>query len=222
MKNLEYFASHARGEWTGYYASAVRDEPVVKVKALYYRNDPIIHGELTCKASPAWHPIPIHSAPILWNLLERAGIEGIKGVWFHGTGAMVIPVISIEQLYPGHAKHVATAAAGIWCGNAMAGRWVIVVDEDINISSLEEVLWALCTRCDPETSIEIIKGFLNTPLDPILSPEKRAKNDFTQAKVLITACKPYDWRENFPSIAQSSQKLREKVLEKFGTYFKGT
>lgn len=199
------------GEWTGYYASGSRMEPVVKVKAIYYRNNPIIHGELTCKANPAWYPIPIHSAPILWNNLERAGIEGVKGVWVHGWGNNVIPVISIEQLYPGHAKRVASVVAGIWYGVAMAGKWVIVVDDDIDPSNLDEVLWALCTRCDPENSMDIVRGYPDTPLDPILHPEKKDRKDWTQAKVLITACKPYSWKKEFPSVVEASPELRQKA-----------
>ena len=30
------------GEWTGYYASSSRPEPVVRVQNIYYRNDPIL------------------------------------------------------------------------------------------------------------------------------------------------------------------------------------
>ncbi|MEM2273074.1 MAG: UbiD family decarboxylase [Candidatus Bathyarchaeia archaeon] len=209
------------GEWTGYYASGSRIEPIIKVKAVYYRNNPIIHGELPCKINPAWHPIPIHSAPLLWTLLERAGIEGIKGVWVHGRGNMVIPVISIEQLYSGHAKRVASVAAGVMYGVAMAGKWVIVVDDDVDPSNWDEVLWALCTRCDPESSIDIVRGYPDTPLDPIIPPEKRERKDWTQSKVLITACKPYNWKKEFPPVAEASPELKERALRKLKTLYPG-
>src|ERR1019366_4322656 len=34
------------GEWTGYYASGVRPEPVMHVEAIYHRNDPIMMGSV--------------------------------------------------------------------------------------------------------------------------------------------------------------------------------
>jgi 4-hydroxy-3-polyprenylbenzoate decarboxylase len=207
------------GEWTGYYASHVREEPVVKVKAVYYRENPIIHGELTCKANSAWHPIPIHSAPIVWNALERVGFEGIKGVWVHGRGNLTIIVISLKQEYPGHAKQAATLASTIFSGLALAGKWVVVVDEDVNPANLDEVLWAISTRCDPAKDIKVVSGLPTTPLEPTLTPEKREKGDYTFGRALITACKPYSWRQEFPTVAEASQNLKDEVLKKWASIF---
>lgn len=207
------------GEWTGYYASQVRNEPIIKVKAVYHRNEPIIHGELPCKANPVWYDIPIHSAPRVWDALERVGIEGIKGVWIYGRGNLVIIVISIKQLYPGHAKQVATIALALFSGLALAGKFVIVVDEDVDPSNPDEVLWALSTRCDPATDIEVLRGFPTTPLEPIISPEKRIKGDYTVGRAIIMACKPYSWINEFPPVAEASKDLKRKVLEKWATIF---
>ena len=49
---------------------------------------------------------------------------------------------------------------------AYAGSYVIVVDDDIDVSNLEELIWALLTRSDPATSIDIISNAWSTPLDP--------------------------------------------------------
>src|SRR6516165_6140453 len=48
---------------------------------------------------------------------------------------------------------------------AYCGRYTIVVDDDIDVSNLEEVIWALITRSDPATSIDIIHNSWSTPLD---------------------------------------------------------
>ena len=50
------------GEWTGYYAGDAREEPVIRIKRVYYRNDPV----LTCAASQK----PPHS-----HLFERCFIR---------------------------------------------------------------------------------------------------------------------------------------------------
>jgi len=208
------------GEWTGYYASGTRTEPVVQIKAIYHRNDPIIHGQPPIKPPVnTWFPIPLHTATFLWDALEKAGMQGIKGVWVHGPGNRVIAVISLQQRYLGHAKQVANLAASLLQGGACTGRYIIVVDEDIDPSNWEEVMWAVCTRCDPETSIDLVRGFLTSPLDPTLPPEKRKIGDLTTAKVIINACRPYHWIKDFPPVNQASDELRKKVLDKWGYLF---
>jgi len=49
------------------------------------------------------------------------------------------------------------------CAGAYAGRWVVVVDEDIDPSNIDEVLWAMATRCNPATDIEFIHRSRSTP-----------------------------------------------------------
>jgi 4-hydroxy-3-polyprenylbenzoate decarboxylase len=209
------------GEWQGYYASGTRNEPVVHIKTLYHRNNPILFGQPPVKPPVnTWFPIPIHTATFLWNRLEKANMMDIKGVYVHGPGNRIIAVISLKQRYLGHAKQVATLAGAFLQGGACTGRYIITVDEDIDPSNLDEVLWAVCTRCDPEHYIDIVPGFLTSPLDPMLNPKKRARKDFTTAKVFINACKPYHWKDKFPPVNVAGPELREQVLTKWAELFK--
>ena len=209
------------GEWQGYYASGTRNEPVVHIETLYHRNNPILFGQPPVKPPVnTWFPIPIHTATFLWNELEKAGMMDIKGVYVHGPGNRIIAVISLKQRYLGHAKQVATLAGAFLHGGACTGRYIITVDEDIDPSNLDEVLWAVCTRCDPEKYIDIVPGFLTSPLDPIISPDKRALKEYTTAKVFINACKPYHWKDQFPPINVAEPELRKKVLSKWANLFK--
>jgi 4-hydroxy-3-polyprenylbenzoate decarboxylase len=209
------------GEWQGYYASGTRNEPVVHIETLYHRNNPILFGQPPVKPPVnTWFPIPIHTATFLWNQLEKAGMMDIKGVYVHGPGNRIIAVISLKQRYLGHAKQVATLAGAFLQGGACTGRYIITVDEDIDPSNLDEVLWAVCTRCDPEKYIDIVPGFLTSPLDPMISPDKRARKDYTTAKVFINACKPYHWKDQFPPINVAEPELRKKVLSKWANLFK--
>ena len=64
-------------------------------------------------------------------------------------------IISIKQAYPGHAMRAAHGALGGTAG--YHGRFVIVVDDDIDPFDLEDVMWALATRCDPETSLDVCR-----------------------------------------------------------------
>lgn len=208
------------GEWTGYYASGRRNEPVVRVRRIYFRQDPILHGQPPIKPPVnTWFPIPLHTAVPLWMELEKLGVPDIRGVYVHGPGNRVVAVISLKQRYLGHAKQVAALAAAILQGGACTGRYIVTVDEDIDPSNWEEVMWAICTRCDPERDIDIVRGFLTSPLDPMLPPERREQRDFTTAKVLINACRPYHWKDQFPRVNRASDELREKVRAKFPKLF---
>ena len=209
------------GEWTGYYASGAREEPIVDIKAVYYRDDPIMHGHPPVPPpANSWWPIPIQTASLLWNRLEIVGIPGIQGVYTHGPGTRIVSVISIKQMYLGHANQVGALAISLLSGGSCTGRYAIVVDEDIDASNWDEVMWAVTTRCDPENSIQIVRGFLSSPLDPMLSPDKREAGDFTTAKVIINACRPYHWIKSFPPVNKATDELKKKVLEKWPHIFK--
>ena len=99
------------------------------------------------------------------------------------------------------------------------GRFVVVVDEDINPRDPEEVLWAIGTRCDPETSITILKACQSSVLDPRIPPDRKKRGDLTSSRGIIDACKPYSWIKQFPATNVASPKLRAKVHEKLKELF---
>ncbi len=208
------------GEWQGYYATGKLSEPVVHVRTLYHRDNPILFGQPPVKPPVnTWFPIPIHSASYLWNRLEKSGMMDIKGVYVHGPGNRVIAVISLKQRYLGHAKQVATLAGAFLQGGACTGRYIITVDDDIDPSNFDEVMWAVCTRCDPEKYIDIVPGFLTSPLDPILNPDKRERENYTTAKVFINACRPYHWKDKFPPVNTAGPELKKSILKKWKDLF---
>ena len=114
--------------------------PVMEVKSIMYRNDPIILGVPPWKTHiPFPFAIPVMASEI-WNVLEYAGIPDVTGVWF-GLGLVwpVFLVISIKQSYSGHAKQAALAAASCRA-NTVGGLFVIVVDDDIDITNEKDVM----------------------------------------------------------------------------------
>lgn len=205
------------GEWTGYYASDTRPEPVLKVEALYYRNAPILVG------SPPGRPPDelakyraIMRSALLHDQLEKAGIPDIVGVWCHEAGgSRLLNVVSLKQRYPGHTRQALHVAAQCHAG-AYAGRWVIAVDDDIDPANLEEVMWAMSTRADPATSIDIVHRAWSTPLDPRITPEQRAARDFTNSRGLIDATRPFEWRNQFPLVNTMPADMRQAAEERWG------
>ncbi len=201
------------GEWTGYYASGSRLEAAFKVKAVLHRNDPIIMG-MPMLFDDAFDT-HLKKAAKIWDDLDRQ-VANVKGVWMflEGDPGFII-VVSIKQSYAGHAKQAALVAAGCNAISHMC-RFVIVVDDDIDITKTSEVIKALTTRCDLQDSLELIRGYRNTPLDPVLSPEKKSRGELFKTIALITACKPFPWIKEFPQLTRSSPALLEKVNQKWG------
>jgi 4-hydroxy-3-polyprenylbenzoate decarboxylase len=198
------------GEWPGYYASARRAEPFVRVKALYYRNDPIICGAAPFK--PTIHGMyrSCLRAAMVWNGMEQAGVPDIRGVYLPPPAQRFMIVVSIKQRYPGHAKQAALVACQCHAG-AYLGRYVIVVDEDIDITDLNEVVWAMATRSDPATSVDILRRTWSGPLDPIIQPGQKGHN----SRMIIEAVRPYEWRDRFPAISAISTETRAEISKKW-------
>ena len=204
-------------EFSGYYGSAPRPEPVVRVKSVMYRNDPILLGLLGAGRSPKHmfssrvnHLSVIKSANI-WNQMEAAGIPDVKGVWVHPSGFYMWLVVSIKQRYPGHAKQAALVASSCGAGNYY-GRYVIVVDDDIDPTYDYDVLWAIGARSDPERSLDIIRDMRGGLLDVGRSVQERGLT----SKAIIDACIPYNQLETFPRRARFEPGLRKRVQEKYG------
>ena len=203
------------GEWMGYYGSGEREEPYMQVESVYHREDPI----LVC--SPPHKPPQEQSffravvrSALLKEELDQAGVPNIEGVWCHEAGgSRQYNVVSIDQRYAGHARQAANVAAQTRAG-AYAGRWTVVVDEDVDPSDLDEVTWALSTRCDPVNDIETIDRAWSTPLDPLVEDEN-VDSPFN-SRAVVDATIPYERMEEFPPVAETSQEYREEVLEKYG------
>lgn len=205
------------GEWPGYYASSQRPEPVVRVKALYYRNDPILCGEppLRPSANQGFHRSILRAA-LIWNALEDAGVPEVKGVWLHPSAYRFFTIVAIRQRYPGHARQAAVIASQCRAG-AYLGRYVVVVDDDIDIYNADDVIWALATRSDPANSIEIIRRAWSGPLDPIIPQGAKGFN----SRALIDATRPYEWRDQFPPVNAVSSELKEKLSGKYASLLSG-
>jgi UbiD family decarboxylase len=200
------------GEWPGYY-SHEGQEPVVRVKRIYHRKRPILLGAPPLRPMGFASNCAIPTSLVqLWEHLERGGVTDIAGVW--GFGNTLMLVVALRQRYAGHAKQALLTMAGFRSGAGMYGQYV-VVDDDIDPSNLEEVVWAISTRADPATSVEIIRGGWTADLDPRIPPDKRAANDLTVGRMLIDACRPFAWKDKFAPTNVFDPEKRKDVNERW-------
>jgi 3-polyprenyl-4-hydroxybenzoate decarboxylase len=122
--------------------------------------------------------------------------------------------VAVDQQYPGHATQ-ALHVAGQVGASAYAGRMVVAVDPDIDIYSIEDVLWAMLTRVDPERDVSVVRRAWSGPLDPAIHPDERGFN----SRLLIDATRPWEWRERFsdpvvtPDMARAARERWGWILD---------
>jgi len=216
MKDEEMPKEGPFGEWPGYFTEAnVGETPVMEVKRVYYRNNPILLGAPPLKPPSSYLPIPLGAAT-LWEQLEKAGIPEVKGVWGFVYGGQPGPftVVSIKQRYAGHSKQALLVAAGARAG-AYGGKFVVVVDDDIDITNPAEVIWAIATRCHVREDLDVVKGVWASVCEPALPPEERSPRGYTTDRVLIDACRPFKWMDQFPAVNAFTREYKQQIASKF-------
>ena len=120
-------------------------------------------------------------------------------------------------MYAGHSKQAGLVAGQCHAG-AYANKYVIVVDDDIDPSNMNEVIWAMCTRVDPRDDVDIIKGAWSTTLDPTSYPSEERR---VNARMVIDACRPWTRRDTFPKVARNTPELDARLRTKFGDILRG-
>ncbi len=148
------------GDHTGYY-NEVERFPVFTVERITHRKNPIYHSTYTGK--------PIDEPAVLGVALNEVFVPLLQQQYPEITDFYLPPeacsyrmaVVSIKKQYPGHAKRV---MMGVWSflRQFMYTKFVIVVDDDIDVKDWKEVVWVMTTRVDPTRDTTLID---NTPID---------------------------------------------------------
>jgi UbiD family decarboxylase len=185
---------------------------------VYYRNDPIIVGSPPAKPPNDYsYSKAVMRSALLFDALLAAGVPDVHSVWAHEIGgARMFNVVAIRQRYAGHARQAGHILNQCGVGAYMS-RYTVVVDEDIDPSNLQEVMWAVATRTDPEVDIDIIKRGMGSKNDPMFVAYRY--NAPFNSKAIIDACRPYDHLHEFPAVAEASKELQAQVREKWKDLF---
>ena len=158
------------GEFTGYVSDIPTPRPAMRITCITHRRDPIFRGTLegTLPGSYSENSVmsSIQRAAIAWNILNGAGIPGIRDVFVPPITNGVNIVVQIKKAYQGQPKQI---AAALWGNSAAQFRYkhVTVVEEDIDPSSYEQVDWAFAHRVNAgEDGIVVFPGIFGSPIDP--------------------------------------------------------
>ncbi|MFQ5692094.1 MAG: UbiD family decarboxylase, partial [Nitrospinota bacterium] len=204
------------GEWHGYYSGSEYPAFLVKVEAVLHRDDPIILGSPPGKPPHDYSYFrSVMKSAMVFDALAKAGVPAVQGVWCDevGGGRLWISV-SIRQQYAGHARQAGFVASQCHAG-AYMGRYVVVVDDDIDPTDIKEVVWAMCTRSDPAGDIDFIRRAWGSPADPLNQNPDVPFN----SRAIIDACRPYEWMDEFPRVASADPEDLRRIREKFPNVF---
>ena len=205
------------GEFHGYYSGAPAPKPVIEVKALHMRRSPIITTALmavypSCEIGE--YQSIMRAARILDDL-DRVGIPGIKGVYCHPAAASgnCMAVVSLRQMYPGHVSQALALTAQ--CPTASYyTKWIIAVDDDVDPTNFDEVVWALSTRCNPSDDLDVLRKTMSFRADPSLAPEVKPFG----SKVLVDACRPYRYLNQPPRRTFLRRSTYDRVSQRWSEF----
>ncbi|MEE8448580.1 MAG: UbiD family decarboxylase [Thermodesulfobacteriota bacterium] len=205
------------GEFTGYYGGVVGKKPSIILKAITSRADPIFQATMEGKPpSESTTLRTIGHSTGAWIKLEKAKVPGFKRAYFSDMGcAVFMLIIALEkQYYQGNARQAIMAHWSM----SHVGKWVIVVDDDIDIFDRAQVEWALATRVQPHRDIIITDNLQpGTNLDPSIHPDDRPFPATRCSRIGIDATKQFKGFD-FPPEIKSRPEDVEKVESRWKEY----
>jgi 4-hydroxy-3-polyprenylbenzoate decarboxylase len=148
------------GDHTGYYNEQA-EFPVFTVERMTMRKNPIYHSTYTGKPPDEPAMLGVALNEVFVPLLQKQFPE-ITDFYLPPEGCSYrLAVVSIRKQYAGHARRV---MMGVWSflRQFMYTKFIIVVDDDVNIRDWKEVIWAMTTRMDATRDTMLVD---NTPID---------------------------------------------------------
>jgi 4-hydroxy-3-polyprenylbenzoate decarboxylase/2,5-furandicarboxylate decarboxylase 1 len=179
----------------GGYSTPKFPKPVIEVTAITHRQNPIFQAALTGMPTTENHilrQIPME-ATYYWELKKRH--PGVTAVHFPAAGAILfLVIIAMKQTYLYEARN---AIASMFA--TRRNKFIIVVDDDVDIYDMEKVMWAVATRSRPEEDVVIFPRLSTSGMDPSAF-RLEGTDSFWNSGLGIDATKPYG--QPFPEVVE--------------------
>ncbi len=188
----------AMPEFPGYTGVANKELPVIKIKAVTYRRNPIIQ---TC-IGPSEEHVSMAGIPTEASILtmtEKAMPGRVLNVYSHPAGGgKYMAILQFKKSVPsdeGRQRQAALIALTAFSEL----KHVIVVDEDVDIFDSNDVLWALNTRYQGDIDTITIPGVRCHPLDPSENPlyNSALRDNGISCKTIFDCTVPYNQKDRF-------------------------
>ena len=158
------------GESTGYRTNAGEPRPVIYVKAVTHRNDPIL--TMSCPGVPVGDDC-VSSLTKSSEILATLRAQGlpVAGVYTVPATSCLVTVVAVRVSYPDVADKIAHA---IWeTGAGYSTPYIIVVEDDVDPFNMAQVLHALATKCHPYRGIVRLERSPEISILPFLNRDEQ-------------------------------------------------
>jgi UbiD family decarboxylase len=136
---------------------------VFEVSALTMRHDAIYQTALTGMPTTDNH---VQAWPAICESIKRLAQQACPEVVdVHAIGPYYVAIVAIRKRLAHEARNVILSVLGPTAGAPQA-KYCIVVDPDVNVRDLNQVLWAVYTRCQPSDDTMVFPAMVGAPLDP--------------------------------------------------------
>ncbi|MBZ0221130.1 MAG: UbiD family decarboxylase [Candidatus Methylomirabilis sp.] len=200
------------GDHTGYY-NAPEPFPVFHLKAVTHRKDPLYLTTITGR--------PPKEDAVIGTVLNKLYLPSLK-LQFPEVVDFSLPmeavsyriaVVSIRKEYPGHARRIMMGLWGV-LKQFMYVKYIIVVDDDIDVHNWADVIWAISTRVDPKRDTLIIE---NTPID-YLDFSSPLDNLGSKMGIDATSKRPPEVTRKWGEKMEMDKKIEELVDKRWKEY----
>ncbi len=197
------------GEYTGYRSGLASAKPVIRVKAVTHRNDPIF--TFSCPGVPLDDSAAVFSVNKSAQFLDELRSKGlpVTGAYLIIEGASHAIAVSVKNAYYGIAGEIAHV---IWSArHGLLTPSVIVVEDDVDPCNLQQVFHAMMTKCHPWRGINRLEHATAWPLIPWLSEHEREHR--MGARVFYDCTWPVDWPKEELPVRQSFNECYPKAIQ---------
>ena len=197
------------GEFTGY-MGIESDRTFIQVECVTHRKTPFYHAFLS--QIPPSESSLVRSQAFAANLYKHLVYDlkepAVKDVHFtEAGGSEMVLIIQVKPMYPGHARRVGLVAANILASSL--GKFVYIVDDDIDIRDPFSVEWALSFRVDPVRDIEILRHSFFHILDPAVPHAENVQTVAPGSKIIVDAT----MKGRYPEISLPPNRYMMKVYK---------
>ncbi len=197
-EDLASGSGKAMPEFPGYTGAACKATPVIKVKAVTHRKNPILQ---TC-IGPSEEHVNLAGIPTeasILDMVEKAMPGRLLNVYSHSAGGgKYMAVLQFKKSVPSDEGRQRQAAMIAFCAFPEL-KHVILVDEDVDPFDSNDVLWAMNTRYQGDIDTIFIPGVRCHPLDPSSAPDynNQLHDVGISCKTIFDCTVPYKLKDKF-------------------------
>jgi UbiD family decarboxylase len=181
-------------EFTGY-ASERSTEHVLRIESLLHRRDAIFQDIVPGISDEHTLLLAVpQEARLLRKLREHH--PNVTAVSYPKSGTCRLHVyVAVGDPAPGQARNIAAAALG----DDLTAKLVVVVDDDVDVRQDFDVLWAMATRMQADSDLDLVRNAMGAILDP-------SNRQGLTAKLIVDATRkttPFPKRHTIPRAAMA-------------------